>query len=546
MTCSDTASCFLHSRDFLNLAHSFKNSTVTVTKPLGRLRTRCKWRCAAALIIALSRSASLHAQAPSQSDPGPSHATQLPLLPNAPQAGSVSITQATPSSGSDSALSVTSTVNVSSPYNGSAPTGALTSGVLALRLDDALNRALRSNLGSLTEDAALKQAEGEKSTTRSALLPSINAAISEEFERLNLRTMGVESQTFPTAVKFNYFDARAAMLNQSVFDLVKIDNLRSADQNVKATIHAARDARDLIVLAVGGAYLQLIATKARISSAAAEVETSKAVAQQAEDRLKAGLAPRIDASRSRVQLQTEQQRLRALQADLETQKLRLARIIGLPLGQQYDIADTYSYSPLASLSEDDALQRAMKSRRDLQAATEQVKAAQNSLNAAHAERLPNLAVTADFGAAGRTPTHQSTGVYTVYGTLTVPLYEGGRIHGEIEQAAAVLEQRKAAFENLRGQVDQDVRQAFIDLNEAADQVNVAKSNVDLAQDTLTQSRDRFAAGVADTVEVVQAEQTAVQADDDYITAVFEHNLAKVSLARAIGDAEHILPEFLRK
>jgi outer membrane protein TolC len=206
----------------------------------------------------------------------------------------------------------------------------MTTDVLRLSLADALSRGLRSNLGALTEDAAVKQAEGEKATARSALLPSVNAAISEEFERLNLRTMGVESPMFPTAVKFNYFDARAMMLSQAVFDLVKIDNLRSADRQATATIKAARDARDLVVLAIGGAYLQLIATKARLSAAQAQVDTARAIADQAADRLTAGLASRIDATRSRVQLQTEEQRLRALQADLETQKLWLARSLACP------------------------------------------------------------------------------------------------------------------------------------------------------------------------------------------------------------------------
>jgi outer membrane protein TolC len=188
----------------------------------------------------------------------------------------------------------------------------------------------------------------------------------------------------------------------------------------------------------------------------------------------------------------------------------------------------------------------MERRNDLQAATSAVKAAEQSVKAAHAERLPNLIVSADFGAAGRTPTRHSTGVYSVYGTLTIPLYEGGRIHGDIDQAAAALQQRKSEFEDLRGQVDQDVRQSFIDLNAAAGQVDVAKSNVELSHDTLTQSRDRFDAGIADTVEVVQAEQAVVQADDDYITAVYQHNLAKVSLARAVGNAEQMLPSLMRK
>ena len=168
------------------------------------------------------------------------------------------------------------------------------------------------------------------------------------------------------------------------------------------------------------------------------------------------------------------------------------------------------------------------------------------MKAAHAERIPSLGINADFGAAGVTPTNHSTSVYTVSGTLTIPLYEGGRIHGDIVQAQAVLRQRQAELDDLRGQVDQDVRQAFIDLGSAADQVDVAQRNAKLAAETLEQSRDRFNAGIADAVELVQAEQAVVQADDDSITAVFEHNLAKVALARAIGSAEQTLPQLLRK
>jgi len=511
-----------------------------------RLHRRRLRSSVAILCLGLAYAFNAVAQAPSQTDQGPSHAAQLPITANSPAQGAVSVTQGTTNSSGNTVLSTTSSVNIAPPYNGSAPNGTATAGVLPLSLADALGRGLRFNLGAVTEDAAVRHARGETATARSALLPSVNAAISEEFERLNLRTMGVESQTFPTAVKFNYFDARAVMLNQAVFDLVKIDNLRASEQQSKASIKAARDARDLVVLAVGGAYLQLLSTKARISAAQAQVNTAGAISDQAADRLKAGLSPRIDASRARVQLQTEEQRLRSLEAELETQKLRLARIVGLPLGQHYELTDDYVYSPLGGMTEDEALTEAMKQRSDLQSASAQVAAAEDALKATRAERVPSFSVTADFGAAGRTPSHQSTGVYTVYGTLTVPIYEGGRIRGEIEQATAVVEQRKAAFENLRGQVDQDIRQAFIDLNEAADQVALARSNVDLAHDTLVQSRDRFAAGVTDTVELVQAEQTSAQADDDYITAVFEHNLAKVSLARAIGNAEQLLPLFLRK
>ena len=193
---------------------------------------------------------------------------------------------------------------------------------------------------------------------------------------------------------------------------------------------------------------------------------------------------------------------------------------------------------------DQALVQAAQNRADLQAAQAGVRAATAALSAARAERLPTVSLAADYGAAGLRPTTSAHGVFDVTGTLTIPLYQGGRVRGEIEQSEAALHQRQAEMEDLRGRIDQDVRMAFIDMNAAADEVEVARSNVDLAEDTLRQARDRFRDGVADTIEVVQAQQAVAAAHNDYISAVFSHNLAKVSLARAMGDAERSLPRYL--
>jgi outer membrane protein TolC len=507
------------------------------------------WRGAALGVFILLILSAAKAQSPSQMVTGPTRPIQLPLSGSEgpAQPGSVTVTEQTTNTGGGGAVNtINSSVNVQPPFNGSNPSAPGASGTLTLTLEKALADGLRYNLGVLSQASSVLQMRGQRKVVRSELLPNLNGAVSEEFERLNLRTMGVESPTFPESVKFNFYDARAARLQQTVFDLVKVENLRSASESLKASFKQVQSTRDLVVLAVGGSYLQLLATNARIRAAQAQVDTSRAIYQQAKDRFALGLASRIDVSRPQVQLQVEELRLRSLQADLETQSLRMARIIGLPLDQQFVAVDEFDFVPLSNVTMDEARHTAQKQRPDLQAATSAVKAAESAVKAARAERLPSLAVNADFGAAGITPSHESTGVYSVSGTLTIPLYEGGRIQGDIERAQAALRERQAELENLNGQVDQDVRQAFIDLGLAADQVNMAKSDVDLAKDILTQSRDRFSVGVADTVEVVQAEQTVVQADDDYITAIFQHNLAKVSLARALGNAEQSLPQLLRK
>jgi outer membrane protein TolC len=473
---------------------------------------------------------------------------QVPVSPSNNQEGSVTTTQATANAGGGNTVNLlNSSANVQGAYAGSSPNGMPAPGILALTLDDALSRGLRNNLGRIVESETAQQAQGAERVARSTLLPNLATVVNETEEQLNLRTLGVSVPGIPSVVgPFNFFSAQAASLQQSVLDFVRLSNWRTAKRNVESARQGARNARDLIVLAVGGSYLQLIATRARISAAEAQLRTSRAVYQQASDRLNAGLAARIDVTRTQVQMQTDQQRLRSLQADLEGQKLRLSRVIGLPLGQQFEVADNFPYMPLTGWTVEQAIDRADRTRSDLKAAEAGVQAAESSVRAARAERLPTIDLQAFYGASGLRPTMDAHGVFTVSGTLTVPLYQGGRVGGDIAQAQAALRARQADLGNVQGQVDQDVRQAFIDLNAAADQVDVARSNVGLADDTLQQSRDRFAAGVADTVEVVQAQQVVVQANDDYIGAVFEHNLAKISLARAIGSAEQDIHSFLGK
>ena len=344
----------------------------------------------------------MQAQSPSEMVTGPTSATSVPLSGQSAQsAGAVSVTQGTTNAGGGNTVNeIQSTVTLQAPYNGSTAEGKASADTLPLTLDDALKRGMRLNLGAIEQSTAVQQAQGQRAVAKSTLLPNLNMAISEVFERENLRTLGVSLPSIPEAVKFNYIDARAARLNQSVFDLVRIDNLHSASENLKASRLNARNSRDLIVLAVGGSYLQLIATQSRVVAAQAQVESSNAIYQQASDRFKAGLAARVDAERAQVQLQTEQQRLRSLQADRETEMLRLARIIGLPPGQRFSTADDYRYQPLPDMTIDSALQRAFQNRTDLQAAEAGVRAAEQALKAAHAERLPELAVTADFGGAG--------------------------------------------------------------------------------------------------------------------------------------------------
>ena len=496
--------------------------------------------------------APLAAQTPvPESLPQPTRATQQPLSGRTGEPGSVA-TVSTPLPGGNvpSVNNLNTTVEVQGAYQGSVPSSMAPGPLLRLSLDEALRRGLNANLGTVGFTQAVRQAQGFAASERSALLPFIGADALITEEQINLAALGFGSITspvpgfsFPTVIgPFHYTDARVG-LEQSLLDLTRIRNYRSSRQNVEAVRFSAQDARDLVVLAVTGGYLQVIAEASRVNSVRAQVDTARATYQQAVDRHNAGLAARIDVTRSQVELQTNQQRLTAVENQLAKQKISLGRLIGLPPGQDFMLTDTLPYAPLETITLDQALLRAAANRADLKAAEAQVHAAETARQAAVAERYPTLQVAGDYGVIGTSPIN-SHGTFSVTGSVRVPIFQGGRVQADIEQADAALQQRRAEYADLKGRVDADVRSAFLDLTSAASQVAVSESNRALAAETLTQARDRFAAGVADTIEVVQAQETVAAAEQDYISALFSHNLAKASLARAMGQADQNIRQFL--
>jgi outer membrane protein TolC len=437
-----------------------------------------------------------------------------------------------------------------SPFLGSVPSGNATSEVLALTFADAINRGLQQNLGLLLSGDNTLAARGQKWRELSNLLPNLSGNALESVQETSLAALGFKGSlfgggtTFPSVIgPFNFFDARA-YLTQSLFNFSYIERNRAASQNVKAAQFTYKDAREVVVLATGNAYLQALSGAARVEAADAQTQTAQALYNKAVDQQRAGVTPNIDTLRAQVELQARRQQLIASRNDFAKQKLALARIIGLPPGQEFTLADKAPYAPLAILGLEQSLQRAYASRADYQAAMAQVKMAEFSRKAATGQHLPSLDFSADYGAIGVSPrTVDST--YHLSGVLNIPIFQGGRAHGDVLQAETSLRQTRAQLENLRGQIDYEVRSAILDLNSAADQVAVARSSVDLAQQTLTQAQDRFAAGVTDNLEVIQAQEALATANETYIASLYAHNLAKVEFAKSIGFAEEGVKQYLR-
>ncbi len=265
--------------------------------------------------------------------------------------------------------------------------------------------------------------------------------------------------------------------------------------------------------------------------------------KQTEDRQRVGLSAEIDVNRSRVEFETQQERLTTLENDLAKQKINLARLIGLPPGRDFALAEELRATAPLEVTFEQALGEAMKNRFDLQSSEAQVRAAQRAEQAARAERLPSLALSADYGAIGTNP-NQAHGTFTVVGSLRIPIWEGGRTGGSIEQADAALVEKKAELDDTRGRIEADVREALLDLETTRKQIDVARSNQQVARKTLELTRQRFDAGIIDAVEVVQTQESVAAADFDYVSSVFSYDLAKATLARALGNTEQNLDKFL--
>ncbi len=459
-------------------------------------------------------------------------------------ATSLAQTETTPGS-STPGQAIPGTAGVS-PFAGSVP-ARLVPGVLALSLRDAIDRGLKQNLGLLLSKADVRSARGQRWEQLSALLPHVTATPYVEDSKIDLAELGLTSiggiSIPPSVGPFSYFDARAGV-TQTLFDWKSVNATRAANQSLKSADYTFKDARDLVVLAVGYTYLQAIADEARIETAEAQVKTAQALYDQATDQINAGTSPDIDGLRTKVEFQTRQQQLIQAKNNFAIQKLTVARVIGLAPGQEFEFADKSPYQSLEAITVEEALKRAYASRSDYQAAMTDVQAANFSRKAAVAGYLPSLSLNADYGTGGSHPS-TATQVSDVRGTLSIPIFQGGSVHGDVVQADARLEQSRDRLENLRAQIDSDVRAALLNLQSSAEQVKVARSNIDLAEETLTQSRDRFSAGVTDTVEVVQSQESVASAHEQYISSLYNYNYATISLVRALGIAEQGITEYFR-
>lgn len=430
------------------------------------------------------------------------------------------------------------------PYLGSTPHGSAIKDTLHLSLEDAIARGLQYNLGLIDSQQASADARAQREHALAALLPQISARADQTYQQLSYRQLDI---TFPpqsgihlppASPQFGYSEARITA-ESPVLNFALLNRYRQQKALEAASALGTKDARDVVVFAVGAAYFQVVASQARVDTEQAAVASARELDTQVADQYKSEVSPEIDTLRAHVELHTAEQRLTDAINDLEKDKLTLDRITGIPLEQAWTPAGDYGYVALHPDAPEPS--QTNPTRFDVASAKAGVTAAEFRLRSARAERLPEISFNASYGGAGVNPANYNQ-VDEVRGTISIPLFTGGRIRSDVHAAKSDLIERRAELADLEGRADYDLRTAELDERASESGVKVAGENRILAERALAQSQDRYKNGVTNYLEVLEAQEAVVAADENYIASLFSFNVAKISLARALGSAESRVPE----
>jgi outer membrane protein TolC len=412
---------------------------------------------------------------------------------------------------------------------------------IPLSIIDAIHRGLKPNMAVNSGSYDSKSAESIRLRDQSELTPKINGYVTAVQQQVNLAAFGFTgiSGISPVIGPFGLVDARATF-SQRLFDSERTHNLREAKENEKAVTLGNDNTRELVVLTVLDLYFQAVSGASRVRAVEAQVTSARALNSRAADLKSAGVVPGIDVLRAQVELQSAEQRLIQARNDLSREKLNLARAIGLPLGQEFTLVNDLPGGATQIETLPDLLNRSYASRPDAKAAESRLRAAQEAVKSAKAVNLPTAHVDANYGIIGQNP-WSSHGTFAVSGTVDFPIFNS-KSKSETTEKEALVKQRQAEVDSLHGRIELEVRSALLELQSAEEQYKVAQSSLALVRQQLDQAQDRFAAGVANNLEVVQAQEAIALADENVIRSLYALNASRALLARAAGVAEQSAEE----
>jgi outer membrane protein TolC/ABC-type transporter Mla MlaB component len=412
---------------------------------------------------------------------------------------------------------------------------------LKLTLDKAVGLALKQNPTAQIAVLQAAQAVQDKNIARAALLPTADLSVSDAVRRINLQEQLGGAIPFPGIPghvgPLNVFNA-GPTFGAPVFDLTLWNRYRSAREQANASKATSLSTREQVILLVVSQYIGTLRAMATVEASQSRVDLAQALYDQAADLQKEGVGTGIDTLRANVELQNEKQALLVAQTDRDSSLYALSRLLNLDPHQEITLADSLSFFDTPQPDVNASMDEALAARQEWKALDSQVKAAQHDKKASQDLRLPTLRVAGNWAYEG-TRLNNGIPVYNYQTSLDVPIFTGGRTHAEIVRAdlqLKVLDQQKS---DLRNQISLDVKTALLNLKSARNQVEVATLGIQLAKEEVDQARDRFKAGVANNIEVIQAQDALARANDNQIAALYRFNQARADYARSIGQMEKV-------
>jgi outer membrane protein len=411
--------------------------------------------------------------------------------------------------------------------------------VLRLTLDQAVGRALKQNTTARIAVIQAAEAVQDKNVARAALLPQAQLDSSDAVRRVNIEAQfGKPIPGFPEHIgPIQVFQAGPSF-SAPVFDLTLWRRYQTERSLASAQKANSLSTREQVVLLVVSQYIGTLRAIATVQAASSRVDLAQALYNQAADLQHEGVGTGIDTLRANVELQNEKQRLLEAQADRETSLFALSRLLNLDPRQTIELADSLSYFETPQPEVEQSIEDALSARYEWKSLTDQIKAAQSQKKQAWDARLPALKVDGDWQYEG-TRLNNGIPTYNYELALSMPLFTGGRIRAETTRADLEIQRLQQQQSDLRNQIGLDVKNALINLTSARSQVQVANLGVQLSNEEVDQARDRFRAGVANNIEVIQAQDSLARANDNQIAALYRFNQARADLARSVGQMERV-------
>ncbi len=426
--------------------------------------------------------------------------------------------------------------NKPSALPGSAPSQGL-----KLTLDQAVSLALRQNTTAQIAILAAAQSEQDKNIARADLLPQLDARVSDEAQKVNLLAQFGGKTPFPgfpkTLGPYQVFSAGPSV-SAPVFDLTLWRRYQAAQNTAKSGKANSLSTREQVILLVVSQYIGTLRAVANVEASQSRVSLAQALYDQAADLQKEGVGTGIDTLRANVELQNEKQRLIEAENDRETSLFGLSRLLNLDPRQAIELGDSLSFFDTPQPEAEPSIELALAERQEWKALESQIKAAEFQKKASQDSRLPSLRFEGDYAYVG-TSGSTTLPTYTYQASVNMPLFTGGRIHAEVVRADLEIKKLEQQRDDLRNQIALDVKTALLNLQSARNEVEVANLGVQLSKEEVDQARDRFKAGVANNIEVIQAQDSLSRANDNQIAALYRFNQARADLARSVGQMEKV-------